>query len=320
MLTREEAEDRLRALRLAPVGPYEGAFKPWKAICQVCGAENDVLISKAFGRGRGCVTCSLRSRTDAARKPEDEAVELMRAAGFQPLDPYRGFNYPWRSIHVDCGQEVFPRLSAIRREQRSCAVCAGKQIVPGYNDLATTHPILASEMAIDKGYDPRTFGWGMGRKALWRCSEGHEWKAVVGSRVAGTGCPICANKGFNISEPAWVYLLEHEDWGMLQVGITNEPDNRLATHKRNGWEPLNIRGPMEGTLAQEWERSILRMLRALKVELAPSGVSDQPSRTGSSRGLGEAWWLDEFRVDTVRALMESVEEFERSGGAIRRRD
>jgi hypothetical protein len=307
MLTQEHAEERMTALGMTPIGPYQGTYEPWKAICQKCGAENDVQLGKAFFRGKACTACSLRSRSDAARKPEDEAVELMRELGFQPLEPYQGFNYPWRSIHIECGQEVTPRLASLKSKKSSCAVCGGRQIVPGYNDLATTHPQLASEMAVDKGYDPHAFGWGMGRKALWRCSEGHEWKAVVGSRVTGTGCPVCANKGFNISEPAWVYLLENENWGMLQVGITNNPKVRLATHKRNGWTPLDIRGPMEGTLAQDWERSILQMLRSLKVELVPSGVSDEPSRTGISRRLGEAWWEDEFKVIKVRELMDAVE-------------
>jgi hypothetical protein len=64
---------------------------------------------------------------------------------------------------------------------------------------------------------------------------------------------------------------------------------------------------MEGTLAQDWERSILQMLRSLKVELVPSGVSDEPSRTGISRRLGEAWWEDEFKVIKVRELMDAVE-------------
>lgn len=35
----------------------------------------------------------------------------------------------------------------------------------------------------------------------WKCDKGHSWKAVIYSRVAGRGCPFCANKkvlqGFN---------------------------------------------------------------------------------------------------------------------------
>lgn len=37
---------------------------------------------------------------------------------------------------------------------------------------------------------------GSGMKAWWRClaGEGHEWEAVIGSRVRGNGCPFCAGR------------------------------------------------------------------------------------------------------------------------------
>ena len=189
-----------------------------------------------------------------------------------------------------------------------CPYCSGFYAWPGFNDLATTHPQLAREMAVDKGYDPTSYSAGSGKKVLWRCAEGHEWKAVVGSRArSGNGCPICANLGFNISEPAWIYLMRHDSWNMLQVGITNEPTVRVVAHARNGWKPVDMRGPMDGVVAQDWELSILRMLRSKGIELAPSGIDHQPVRTGTVRRKGEAWWQDEYFVSTVRQLMTSVE-------------
>ena len=306
-LSQEEAEARMAAIGMTPVGPYLGITVPWHAICQTCGAENDVNLPHAFARGRGCNACSLKARSDFHRKPEEEAVAQMLAAGFRPLEPYVNSNTPWRAVHDVCGYEVTPRLSSLAKT-RSCGVCGGKQVALGFNDLATTHPQLAREMAIDKGFDPTTFTAGSGKKALWRCDQGHEWKAVIGSRAAqGTGCPVCANKGFNITEPAWMYLMRHDGWDMLQVGITNDPTVRAATHARNGWEPVDMRGPMDGVLAQDWETSILRLLRSLGVEMTPSGVADQPSRTGSVRRKGEAWWRDDYDAATVRELMDAVE-------------
>ena len=32
------------------------------------------------------------------------------------------------------------------------------------------------------------------KKAWWICEKGHEWEAVIGSRISGVGCPYCANK------------------------------------------------------------------------------------------------------------------------------
>lgn len=35
---------------------------------------------------------------------------------------------------------------------------------------------------------------GSHRSVWWKCSEGHEWRAEINSRVKGNGCPICAGR------------------------------------------------------------------------------------------------------------------------------
>lgn len=32
------------------------------------------------------------------------------------------------------------------------------------------------------------------QKVWWHCERGHSWQAVVASRIAGCGCPVCANR------------------------------------------------------------------------------------------------------------------------------
>lgn len=34
---------------------------------------------------------------------------------------------------------------------------------------------------------------GSNKKVLWKCSKGHEWRAMIASRQKGTGCPYCLN-------------------------------------------------------------------------------------------------------------------------------
>jgi hypothetical protein len=78
-----------------------------------------------------------------------------------------------------------------------CPICANLKVLPGFNDLATTHPELAKELV----GDPTKIVAGNEDKVRWRCSKGHEWKAVTSSRTAGRGCPFCCNymvwPGFN---------------------------------------------------------------------------------------------------------------------------
>ena len=54
--------------------------------------------------------------------------------------------------------------SAVRQrtsQVSNCPVCGNKKILPGFNDLKTTHPELAKEAF---GWDPKTIGFGSGKK------------------------------------------------------------------------------------------------------------------------------------------------------------
>ena len=90
-----------------------------------------------------------------------------------------------------------------RNRGRGCAVCAGKQVVTGFNDLRGEAPGLAAEWHPTKnlGSTPSSVTTGSGKKAWWVCPIGHEYKSVIASRVKGSGCTVCDNKmvlaGFN---------------------------------------------------------------------------------------------------------------------------
>ena len=186
--------------------------------------------------------------------------------------------------------------------QSGCPICDGKVVLAGFNDIATTHPQLASE-AVD--WDPTTVMAGSSRKKLkWKCAEGHIWETHPNSRLAGHGCPSCAATGFDPNKTGWLYFLEHNDWEMFQIGITNSPDNRLARHKKLGWEVLELRGPMDGHLTQNWETSILRMLKAKGADLSNSKI------VGKFDGFSEAWSKSTYDAKSIKHLMLATEEFE----------
>ena len=84
-----------------------------------------------------------------------------------------------------------------RTRGRDCPVCAGRQVVPGENDLARAYPSLAKEWDFEKNGSlrPENVPPGTDRRVWWRCEKGHEWRASVSSRaLQGTGCPYCAGK------------------------------------------------------------------------------------------------------------------------------
>jgi hypothetical protein len=124
LLEQVEVEKRLAALGMRVTGIYLGAFEPVTAICLTCGIESDVFPSHAFSKGHACSKCSLKRRSDLSRKPQEQAVSEMLQNGYKPLDPYVTTNAKWRSIHLECGNEVSPSLGHVKRGQGGCSNCA----------------------------------------------------------------------------------------------------------------------------------------------------------------------------------------------------
>lgn len=96
----------------------------------------------------------------------------------------------------DKGHEWEARIESRTRSDTGCPICSNKKIVPGINDIATTHPMIASEWNTAKNgkLKPTNVCSGTSKKAWWICEKGHEWEAVIHTRCKGIGCPICANK------------------------------------------------------------------------------------------------------------------------------
>jgi hypothetical protein len=75
-----------------------------------------------------------------------------------------------------------------------CPFCQNRKILPGFNDLATTHPGLSKEWHPSKNHlTPEKLTYGSGKKIWWICEKGHEWKSDVQNRTKGKGCSRCKN-------------------------------------------------------------------------------------------------------------------------------
>ena len=85
---------------------------------------------------------------------------------------------------------------ADRTEGHGCPYCAGHKVWEGYNDLATTHPGLASEWSDkNKSLSPSTITYKNRSKVWWHCSKcGNDYQAVVYTKANGSICPFCISK------------------------------------------------------------------------------------------------------------------------------
>lgn len=94
------------------------------------------------------------------------------------------------------GHEWEAKINNRVSKNNNCPYCSGRKILPGYNDLATTHPDLAKEWhpTRNEAVSPRDVSKGTIRTFWWLGKCGHEWKASIGHRTGGQGCPICNGK------------------------------------------------------------------------------------------------------------------------------
>ncbi len=101
------------------------------------------------------------------------------------------------------GHEWVAYISIRSKDGTGCPICAGKQVLQGYNDLATTNPKLVLEWHPTKNGNLQStmVTKGSHKKVWWQCKNGHEWQAEIENRTNGSGCPYCNNKkilqGFN---------------------------------------------------------------------------------------------------------------------------
>lgn len=128
---------------------------------------------------------------------------------------------------------------SVRVAGSGCPVCAGRRVLTGFNDLATTHPQLAVEWHPTKNgiKTPERVGRSYDRKVWWLCKKGHEWQATVKSRTyMASGCPICSNHYVLPGENDLATTHPHlaAEWHPNKNGELN-PRYVVAGSNRNVW-------------------------------------------------------------------------------------
>jgi Zn finger protein HypA/HybF involved in hydrogenase expression len=249
--------------------------------------------------GTGCPICKnkkvLAGHNDLATTHPELAKE---ADGWDPTEIIAGTD---KKLNWKCEKGHSWKASVTNRSHlgRGCPVCQNQAVLTGHNDLATTHPELAKEA---DGWDPTKVMAGTGKRLKWKCDEGHHWFTPSNMRLAGTNCPTCSNRGFDPNAEGYLYFLIQPKWEMYQIGITNAPIKRLSDHNKNGFELLELRGPLDGHSVRELETSILRYLKNQKADLSPEHVA------GKFDGYTESWTMDSYKVNNLKELIDKASE------------
>ena len=297
------------ALRAAGWDPSTVTFgsakkKDWK-----CELGHIYRATVSFvSSGGGCAICAGKIVLAGFNDLETKYPDIARMAdGWDPKTKPSS-SHKKLSWKCELGHKWEAVLSNLTSRKAGCPICSGRQVLIGFNDLLTINPSLAREAV---GWDPKTITSRSGLKRRWKCNEGHEWVTAVANRTKGTGCPSCAIYGFDPNKDGWLYFLRHKRWELLQIGITNVPDGRIALHKKLGWNLLELRGPTDGAIVRGWETSILQMLKRRGAKFAPLEIA------GKFSGHTESWIESSFPTNSLFELMEKVKDDEEQPKGLR---
>lgn len=117
-------------------------------------------------------------------------------------------------------EHVWESVVCFRSKGIGCPYCSNKKVLRGYNDLATTNPLLIKEWhpLLNGNLTPSNFVAGSNKIIWWQCSRGHEWQASITARSHGTGCNQCnAERQTSFPEQAIYYYLNQA----LSVEVEN---------------------------------------------------------------------------------------------------
>jgi hypothetical protein len=206
---------------LTPQDVMAGTSKKiwWKHADPSCvvpgGHEWEREVYHRSGSGSGCSACSgkavVAGVNDMATTHPELAADFhpTKNVGLTPQSVMAGTNKKiwWKHSDPNCvdpkGYDWEATGNTRAWAGQGCPACGGRATVVGVNDMASTHPELASEWHPTKNGDltPQEVKARSGKKVWWKhlngecvVPGGHEWEAVSASRADGVGCPACTNK------------------------------------------------------------------------------------------------------------------------------
>ena len=204
---------RLKVLYRLPdhVTPSGQKQRMWHCRCE-CGAECDVYATRLKNgkRSCGCISDEERAEKEIARKIAREVrqkekndlkvtiEEIIEKGTVDSCD-----NKTKELVIKYLQDEDRKAKKKAKKKSRAEELKRLRKIeYLKENSLAVKCPEIMSEWNNKKNTKtPYDVSVGSSEKVWWKCTKGHEWKAVVYSRVKGNGCPYCSNKliwkGFN---------------------------------------------------------------------------------------------------------------------------
>lgn len=256
-LTKEIVNERIMARGIELVGEYTNNQAKTDFLCNnshIWSAEPASVM-----RGRGCPSCADISLT------KEIVNNRIADNGIRLIGDYA--NQRRKSLFkCDCGYEWYAKPSNLMLGT-GCPRCSErikltKEVVN--ERLSSKNITLISDYITNS------------TRSEFQCICGYKWFTTPSNIMRASGCPVCADYGYNPGKPGWLYILIFA--GFIKYGITNNLEGRLYTHKRkNGEYTIAItKLYQDGVIAQNWEKSIKIIFggRHITKEIMPDGYTE----------------------------------------------
>lgn len=210
----------------------------------------------------------------------------------------------------ECGWVWRTTVGHRTTRESGCAARRNMFLIPGRNDLATTHSTLA--LQVSPPCDPTKFMAGTAHwRVTWRCEKcTFVWLATPNNRVAHeSACPDCADSGFKRSRPTWLYFLfgESKRSGvpLIKVGVSNEgksfrerrKNHRMVGLSRHLHDPILFRTGGEALQMESlWVDYVKTLPRRLLVTKRDAPHLDETVRDDPSVRA----WIAEVLLPTAK--------------------
>ena len=292
------------------VGEFKGSKSKVKLYCPKCVHEWEPKVEHVGLYG--CPSCTGNARYS----PETATIKIMEI--IKDKYQFNGFVGEWNGTNntnvklycPKCVHEWEPVFNNVVNQGSGCPSCVRLQYTP------ETAKDKILEVIKDK-YEFRGFvrqwnGVLKTRVRLYCHTCVHEWAPVFNSVVnLSSGCPCCANYGYQISKPGKLYVIKYttkSNKTFLKYGITNREvyqrsNEHVRTSGTNG-EILHVYECEDGNVPLLIEREI----DALRNEVGYVETSKEEFPDGYTETLDVRYEKDVLAI--IQKYVQDVPEYE----------
>ena len=246
---------------LKPLEPYIAARAKWKCECLTCHRivfPSYWNMRNSGSKKRGCAIC-------VGHKVDPKEVnEKMLKAGLKTYGPYPGKDKRWKCKCLTCGDIVFPSWNNIRNGAGGCGKC--RYVKSGKSNRTPEKDAIARMLKAGlQPLEPYVNQFNPWKSKCLECKM-ITFPMLANIKKGQGGCTNCSETGLNYYEPAYLYLIFHEEYQSIKIGVSNNDSrpNRLRAHQKQGWITFKLKNFKTGESAELVETKALRWLRKEK--------------------------------------------------------